>query len=1180
MAASRIESLFSRDIHRRIEEVIKVDQTDDEVVLQEVEEYVATDAICGHFAQILDLYNDTFTRPHEGVGVWVSGFFGSGKSSFAKILGLALQNRPLDGEGATARIGRQFVGTCGEKVRLLLTQIAERTPTEAVVFDVSTDRGIKSGNQTLTEIAYKQLLKTLGYATDLDLAELEIALEAEGRLEAFESTFAGLFDKGWEESKSLAAFAVQRASRTMHEMDSATYPTPDSWREAALHRADITPGLLAERTELLVDRRRPGCNLAFVVDEVGQFVARDVQKMLDVQALVQALGRVGRGRFWLVVTSQEKLSEVVGGLDGTRVELARLMDRFPSQVHLEPSDISEVTSKRVLSKKADAQTELRSLYESHHGRLAKHTALTADIRLPELTAERFVELYPLLPYHVDLVIGVVSGLRTQGGASKHVGGANRTIIKLAQQLLIRPDTNLAAEPVGRLATLDLVYDLVSGNIPSEIRGKIDAIPEKIEHPLAQSVAKAVTLLTYVQSVHRTAANVAASLYPEVDADGILPQVQAALDELVSGHQVRLGDDGYRIPTPAEDDWERQRAAAQPRPADSARLYKTAAEALWKPQPNHALHGTRLFKAGLVVSGERLVDGDLPIHIELEDPARLDEAKAGARARSQAEPGGVFWIGALEPALVRAADEVYRSRDILTRRERQAKTSDELALVAEEKGRLSRAQSELQARLARTLLNGTAYFRGNDRSPDPNVADVRRAAEALLTQSLPQVYDRYAEAAVQVGKKDLETLLSSESLRGLPTVFSTLSLLRDENGTPVFVTDGGPLHEVLSVVASQASLGDPATGRSLADHFAAEPYGWEFDVVRLLTVSLLRAGAVVATSQGKEIDGATSTDARTAFPNNNLFRQASFRPKEGMDGRKLVEAASRIQSTFGTPVPELAEDAVARVLRAQADRVDPDIADAVAHLAQHALPGRDVLVGALDQLRAIRSGSGQSALLAFLSAHHQIAEAVKRAADLEGALTEPRLMALARARQTLQTQAPILLQEPDLPTEVDEAATQLGDLLRRELFFQSLPEIERHAATIRSAYETRFEQASAERAEAYSQALAELRTTPGWDDLGDADQQVVAEPLAGSAEDAAPGTSFSQLRAETDACPGRLMKAQQEVLRRVEGGRIVHVRAGQYASGGIHDETELNDALGALRQACLHAIAEGKTLFLQ
>ena len=94
------------------------------------------------------------------------------------------------------------------------------------------------------------------------------------------------------------------------------------------------------------------------MDEVGQFVARDVNKMLDLQAIVQQLGIHGHGKHWLAVTSQEKLGELVGGLDDTRIELARLMDRFKSQVHLEPSDISEVTSKRVLAKNAAAQEQL------------------------------------------------------------------------------------------------------------------------------------------------------------------------------------------------------------------------------------------------------------------------------------------------------------------------------------------------------------------------------------------------------------------------------------------------------------------------------------------------------------------------------------------------------------------------------------------------------------------------------------------------------------------------------------------------------------------------------------------------------------------------------------------------------------------------------------------------------
>src|SRR5690606_10568519 len=126
---------------------------------------------------------------------------------------------------------------------------------------------------------------------------------------------------------------------------------------------------------------------------------------------------------------------------------------------------------------------------------------------------------------------VVSGLRTQGGASKHVGGANRTIIKLAQQLLINPSVKLAESSLGHLVRLDHVYDLVEGNIGGEVRAKITAIAKEVSHPLAQPVAKVICLLQYVKSVHRSAENIAAALHPNVSADSQLAAVREALRAL-------------------------------------------------------------------------------------------------------------------------------------------------------------------------------------------------------------------------------------------------------------------------------------------------------------------------------------------------------------------------------------------------------------------------------------------------------------------------------------------------------------------------------------------------------------------------------------------------------------------------------------------------------------------------
>ena len=341
-------------------------------------------------------------------------------------------------------------------------------------------------------------------------------------------------------------------------------------------------------------------------DEVGQFVARTVNKMLDLQGIIQALGRVGQGKFWVVVTSQEKLNELVGGLDDSRVELARLMDRFPLQVHLEPSDISEVTSKRVLAKTAEAEKELGKLYEQHRGSLMANTTLTADIRLPELTRQAFIDLYPMLPYQVDMIIHVVSGLRTQGGASRHVGGANRTVIKIAHQLLVHPKVGLAHHPLGELARIDHVYDLVRDNIDSTIR---------------------------------------------------------------------------------------------------------------------------------------------------EDQAECDQMLTTARRQSQVERENVFWVVRLDERIDREVTEMFRSKEMLTKRERGAQTAAETRLLAEEARRRDNHRAEIKRQLEQAFLAGTIFFQGGDRSPDENDRTVGKAAEAVMAQALPDVFDRFAMGAARVAKRD-------------------------------------------------------------------------------------------------------------------------------------------------------------------------------------------------------------------------------------------------------------------------------------------------------------------------------------------------------------------------------------------------------------------------------------------
>lgn len=1182
MSTRLIKGLFHSNIYRTIEEVIKVDQTDDRILEGEIDEYVVTDAIRAHYVSILDLYRDTPNKPHEGIAVWVSGFFGSGKSSFAKMLGLAIENRKIGGTPAAAR----FAAQAGDKkLQVLLEIIAEKIPTHAVIFDVSTDRGIRSGNQTLTEIMYGLFLQSLRYAKDLDLSELEIALEEKGRLTAFEDEYRKIFGKEWDAQKGKIAFALSEASRVLHSLEPETYPFADSWVKAVKNKADITPGKLAERATELMKRREPGKNLMFVIDEVGQFVARDVQKMLDLQAVVHSLGVRGRGKHWIVVTSQEKLGDVVSGLDDKKIELARLMDRFPRQVHLEPSDISEVTSRRVLSKNADAQAALGKLFDEHRGRLTEHTRLSADIKLPELARDSFIDLYPLLPYQIDLIIWIVSGLRTQGGASKHVGGANRTIIKLAQQLLINPAVNLAEQGIGALVRLDQVYDLVEGNIDSELRAKIAAIPRELDppHPLAEPVARVICLLQYVKSVHRTAENIAAALHPGVAADSQLASVKEALVLLEAAHKVRKGDGGYRIPTPAEDDWERTRNGINPKPGDAHRIYAEVLSGFWTPAPSFVFLETRTFKAGLSIHGREAVAGDMMFNLHLAEAGEdFKGLSTELRTRSQQERKSVFWAVSLTAEIDRETVELFRSKEMVARKGRETSTRDQTAIIDEEQRKIRQRQDDLKRLLKAACLTGSVYFRGNDRSPGVRATDVSKSVAEILGNVLPEVFDRFKEAAARLAdvKKGVEALFVAENLQGLPPVFGTLGLLRDEKGKTVFRIESGPLAEVMSRIEERANYGDTASGRFLADELAKEPFGWDFEAVRLLVLSLLRAGKIEATSKGQTIDTLTGIEARDTFSNNNLFRQASFRPKRGIEFEELVKASEAFRETFGSEVRELNASAITAEVRREVARNEDSVASAFARLTANRLPGGGVLETALGQMKGILRGSEDNAISTFNASHRAIKDAIKRSAELEQALTEPRLADLERARRALTIAWPFLATEPDLDEAFRGQAATLEDSLARETFFRDMPVIEQHAYAIEKEYVRRFDDALQERVNTYAKAVHRLTTTPGWNRIDEAEKKTIAAPLARGMDRGASTVAIPLLRSERDACEPRLQAAVEAVHRALEGDRVVTVNLASYFAGGIETEEQLDAALQGIREECARLIGAGKKVILQ
>ncbi len=232
-----IGDLLRRNLSQKIEEIIKVDQANEQTVYTEITEYVVTDRIRGQYHEILRAIAEAPSDPHEGIGVWVSGFFGSGKSSFVKNIGYVLANRTVLSKPASELFEAQV---SDRHISELVDFINVSIPNEVIMFDVSVDRAVKRSTERIAEIMYTVLLRELDYAEDFDIADLEIELEDKGTLDKFIAGYAERYHEDWRRGRK-GALKISQASAVLHDLEPQTFPSADSWAQSLRNKsADIT----------------------------------------------------------------------------------------------------------------------------------------------------------------------------------------------------------------------------------------------------------------------------------------------------------------------------------------------------------------------------------------------------------------------------------------------------------------------------------------------------------------------------------------------------------------------------------------------------------------------------------------------------------------------------------------------------------------------------------------------------------------------------------------------------------------------------------------------------------------------------------------------------------------------------------------------------------------------------
>ncbi len=553
-----IQDMFREDIHRKINGVIKVDQNAVDVIEQEVREYVITKELKKHFISFFNFYGDAFNEPTADVGVWISGFFGSGKSHFLKMLSYILENRDVNGVKTVDLFREKFED---DPATFMLIDKATRAETEAILFNVDIQSSINKDDTAVLRVMAKVFFNHLGfYGEDLKVAMLEKFIDQEGKTEEFRRVFEQKKGKPWIEQRKAYAFNGKIVVQTLVEVLDMSESDAQAWlKDKSVVNYSIAQ--LVDDIKAYVNSKPDNFRLLFMIDEVGQYIGENTSLLLNLQSIVEKLGSECQGKVWVICTGQEAIDEIIKVRTD---EFSRIQARFKTRLSLTSSSVDEVIQKRILKKKEAAATKLVSLYHDNDSVLRNlFTFSNAVLDIKGYSgSQEFSDNFPFVPYQFIIMQKVFAEIRKHGNAGKHFSGGERSMLsgfQEAAQALCRENKDQYA-----LVPFYLFYDTVHTFLDGAIRRVIERCQNAADagnglENYDVSVLKLLYLIRYVNDIPSKIENIAILMADDIRTDKIQlrDKVRKSLERLLSQNYIGRSGDCWNFLTDEEQDIQRE-----------------------------------------------------------------------------------------------------------------------------------------------------------------------------------------------------------------------------------------------------------------------------------------------------------------------------------------------------------------------------------------------------------------------------------------------------------------------------------------------------------------------------------------------------------------------------------------------------------------------------------------------
>ena len=574
----RIQNMFHDDINRPINGVIKVDQDAHDIIEQEVREYVITKELRKHFAAFFNFYGDSFVSPTADIGVWISGFFGSGKSHFLKMLSYLLENKRV-GTYSTVEMFRQKFED--DPATFMLIDRATKGETETILFNIDIEGSINKDKTAVMRVFAKMFYNHLGfYGENLKVAMLENYIEREGKTEEFRRVFEQKKGKSWVEMRRAFAFNGKYVVPTLMEVLDMSEDDAKQWFSDKAPVEFSISQLVSDIKEYI--RKKPkDFRLLFMIDEVGQYVGTDTDMLLNLQSLTEKLGSECAGKVWIVCTGQEAIDEIIKVRTD---EFSRIQARFKTRLSLTSSSVDEVIQKRILKKNSDSEKLLTSVYEQNDSVLRNlFTFNGALLDIKGFTTHfDFIANFPFVPYQFIVLQKVFAEIRKHGNAGKHQSGVERSMLSGFQEAAqsIQERDEYALVPFFRF------YDTVHSFLDGTIRRVIDRCSRAAEagdgiESYDVDVLKLLYLIRYIDNdVPANLDNIVILMADDLRVDKITlrEKVRESLNRLLSQNYIGRTGDTYNFLTDEEQDI--QRAIKNETSVDTAAIVTRIAQMIF------------------------------------------------------------------------------------------------------------------------------------------------------------------------------------------------------------------------------------------------------------------------------------------------------------------------------------------------------------------------------------------------------------------------------------------------------------------------------------------------------------------------------------------------------------------------------------------------------------------------